>query len=426
MARRARSMFMRVLFYGILMLVVAALGLAGLTGVAVRSMESDTQRLVSWLGTHACRVQATTGLSDFPIPATVYDQDGKVLSTSIQPPLQEVAHFAFPPFAGSIKVVRCTQDQRATYVLLQRPHSSFGLVYMALAFGGVLLMVVLASIPLARSITAPIAQIASSTRQFGNGELTSRVEVNTEDELGDLSRAFNQMADRITVLLRQEKELLANVSHELRTPLARMRVVLEDAQEAPGRTPVALAEISRDLAELERLVDDVLDAVRLEKPGSTEFVLRVEAVSVGELFEAAVARFKRTSPRRALVSHAPASLQVESDSALLLRVIDNVLENARRYSDETSVIQLRAATSSTGVTIEVEDQGIGIEPGDLPRVFTPFFRGDRSRTRATGGVGLGLSICQRIVTAHGGRIDVKSTVDVGTTVVIALPQVGKK
>jgi two-component system, OmpR family, sensor kinase len=122
-----------------------------------------------------------------------------------------------------------------------------------------------------------------------DGDLTARTSIETKDELGDLGRAFNQMADRIGILLRQEKELLANVSHELRTPLARIRVVLEDAQEAPSRTEAALLEMERDLSDLERLVDDVLEAMRLEAESGAhtpaEFMLRREVVSVGLLFQ---------------------------------------------------------------------------------------------------------------------------------------------
>jgi two-component system, OmpR family, sensor kinase len=117
------------------------------------------------------------------------------------------------------------------------------------------------------------------------------------------------------------------------------------------------------------------------------------------------------------------NMQIEGDSALLLRVLDNLLENARRYAEAPSAIHLRAWSSDGRARIEVQDHGIGIDPSDIPRVFTPFFRGDRSRSRATGGVGLGLSICNKIILAHNGVISITSIVNQGTTVLIELPLV---
>jgi signal transduction histidine kinase len=428
----AQRMFARVLRYGILLLLAAAVALATLVGLAMRTIENDSRALTAWLSIRACAVQTAAELKDFPIPTTVYESDGVLVATSVEPALklEPEPHTLFP-VRNRMDVVYCDDEHRELaarrrYAILQNPRLSVGFMFMGLAFIGVLVVVVVASVPLARSITAPIEDIAKTTKSFGDGDLTARTHIQSKDELGDLARAFNQMADRITILLRQEKELLANVSHELRTPLARMRVVLEDAQEAPGRTGTALLEIERDLSDLERLVDDVLDAVRLEaKSGyraSSEFSLRRETVSVHLLFQTSRERFGRSYPQREVISEAHLDLRVDGDSALLLRVIDNLLENARRYSEEPSVIHLRARRSEANVVIEVEDHGIGIEPSDIPRVFTPFFRGDRSRSRATGGVGLGLSICQKIVAAHGGTLSLVSKVNAGTTVLIRLPE----
>jgi signal transduction histidine kinase len=424
------GMFARVLRYGVSMLVVAAVALAGLAGFAIRSVENDTRGLVAWLGTRACSAHSSIELADFPAPVTVYSAEGTVVATSVQPPVVFESPSWTYPLRGRVQRVACKGASSqgrdpASYAVLQRLQPSFGLLQLALAFAGVLFVVVFASIPLARSITAPIEEIAEITRRFGSGDLRSRTNVQTKDELGDLGRAFNLMADRIGILLRQEKELLANVSHELRTPLARIRVVLEDAQEAPGRSVSALLEIERDLSDLERLVDDLLDAMRPE-PGlgataHAAFVLRLETVSLTSLFQTAIDRFRRSFPERSVTIDLLDSLQVQGDSALLLRVLDNLLENARRYSDASSEICLRARSRQANVHIEVEDHGIGIEPSDIPQVFTPFFRGDRSRTRATGGVGLGLSICQKIVLAHGGTLSLQSVVNAGTTVTIGLP-----
>jgi signal transduction histidine kinase len=439
-----RRMLGRVVRYGILLLAAAAIAFATIAGLALHTVEPNTKGIIVWMGARACLANTSDKLRDFPVQVTVYSAGGKVIASNVTPPLD-----ANPGSFGSynstsfvscntLQVISRPSEFGEQYAVMRRPEPLFGLAAMALAFFGVFVIVVLASIPLARSIAAPIEQISRSADQFGNGDLTSRTQIASEDEIGDLGRAFNQMADRITVLLRQERDLLANVSHELRTPLARIRVLLEDAQEAPSRSPTALREIARDLSDLERIVNDLLDAVRLEvgkaPNAKAEFVLRRENVMVSELFDASVERFRRSHPEREVTVQVDSPkigpLALIGDAALLLRVIDNLLENAWRYSDEHTAIHLRARALETAnpdlpkqnIEFEVQDYGIGIEPSDLPRVCTPFFRGDRSRTRATGGVGLGLSICQRIVEAHDGTLSLRSVVDHGTTVVVVLPQ----
>ena len=112
---------------------------------------------------------------------------------------------------------------------------------------------------------------------------------------------------------------------------------------------------------------------------------------------------------------------VSADRALLRRVLDNLIDNARKYSDEGQLITVRARAAEDGLEVEVRDRGIGVEPADLPRLFTPFFRTDRSRARGSGGVGLGLTLARRIVEAHGGTIAFESQIGIGSTVRIRLP-----
>jgi len=236
------------------------------------------------------------------------------------------------------------------------------------------------------------------------------------------------MAERIRALLLSEKELLANVAHELRTPLARIRVALEIAAEGDAAAARAsLDEITVDLSELETLVDDILTATRLEmsegRPGRGGFLLHVEEVAPRALAERAAERFRARHPDRTLdvafVSDLPL---LHVDPVLCRRVIDNVLENAHKYTpDPSRPIRLAVSRTVEGVVFDVEDNGIGIPDDDLPRVFTAFFRSERSRSRGTGGVGLGLTLAKRIVDAHGGAIRAKSARDAGTTVTVVFP-----
>jgi signal transduction histidine kinase len=315
------------------------------------------------------------------------------------------------------------REGRAVYALSthRRPQGD-ALVILAM----VLSVVGVASWLTGRSLARPLARIVGAARAFGAGRLDARAGLPRSDEIGEVATAFDEMADRLTALLRAEKELLANVSHELRTPLARIRVALDLAAEGDTEP---LADIAEDLAELERLISDVLTAARLDLgdaagPGSGGIPpLRQESVDVGELVERAAARFRVAHPERPLVvALAPELPAVDGDPVLLRRVLDNLLENAHKYSrGATDDVELRAARAPGEVRLEVRDRGIGIALEDLPHVFRPFFRADRSRTRATGGLGLGLALARRIVEAHHGTIALESELGKGTRAHVRLP-----
>jgi signal transduction histidine kinase len=280
----------------------------------------------------------------------------------------------------------------------------------------------------ARWIVRPLEGLSRTARAFGAGDLRARTGLVRDDELGDVGRAFDEMAEGLQRLRLAERELLANVSHELRTPLARIRVALDIAGEADAETGRAsMTEIGVDLEELEALIEDILTATRLEladgRAPASGFELHREPIGPDALCARAVERFRARHPGRPLeTSIEPRLPIVEADPVLLRRVLDNLLENAHKYSpDPTRTITLRATKGESLVAFEVADGGIGIQPADLPHVFTPFFRGEKSRSRGTGGVGLGLTLAKRIVEAHGGIIEVMSTVGVGTTVRVVVP-----
>jgi signal transduction histidine kinase len=299
---------------------------------------------------------------------------------------------------------------------------SFQLARVALVIGAVLLALAIASVPLAHGITAPIERLTAAVRRLGEGDLSARAGLCGRGEVGDLGRAFDEMAGRLERLVRAERELLANVSHELRTPLARIRVALELAAEGDReRAQRYLREIGADLTELERMVADVLQAARLDQAAG-DLPLRREPVELSALLGEAASRFRELHPARTLeLEVAPGAGRLEADPALLRRALGNLLDNAAKYSGEATAVRLSARADAGGVALEVRDHGIGIDAADLPRLFTPFFRTDRSRTRGTGGVGLGLALVKRIVEAHGGTVEVESVPEQGTTIRLTLP-----
>jgi signal transduction histidine kinase len=242
--------------------------------------------------------------------------------------------------------------------------------------------------------------------------------------VGELSQAFDDMADRVERLVRSERQLLADVSHELRTPLSRMRVALDlaaDGDVAQARRH--LDGIRSDLAELDRVVGDVLAAARLELgTNGGEVPLRLQRVEPADLVARSAERFRAAHAGRILEVRLGPDLPVlEADPALLRRVLDNLLDNAGTYSEPPSPVVVAARAEGGSLRVEVSDRGIGVEASDLPRIFTPFFRTDRSRARRTGGVGLGLALAKRIVEAHRGTVTFRSEAGRGTTVTFTIP-----
>ncbi|HEX8907670.1 MAG TPA: HAMP domain-containing sensor histidine kinase, partial [Anaeromyxobacteraceae bacterium] len=407
MSRRPRlpvKLFWRVYLNGLLLLILVALAVAAVATAlgrepAGRSPEKFAAYAAARVGElradpaalqrELVRLQEAFGarLTVFEggVPAASSDEEALApLAAEHQPRL---AQGAFKVPGRRFTLAAPVPGSPPAYLVLvgHVPQHSFlrGASFLA----AVLLALALASIPLARAIAAPLERLGRAVRAFGGGDLTARARLSTRGEVGEVASAFDQMADRIQLLVRSEKELLANVSHELRTPLARIRVALEMAEEGDlERSRRYLAEIGTDLEELSRLVDDVLTAARLElaqdRGAAAELPLRRERLEARELVLRAVERFEAAHPGRALALALQDGLpDVDADPALLRRVLDNLLDNARKYSDPGSPIALAARGRADELEIEVRDRGIGIDPADLPRLFTPFFRSDRSRAR---------------------------------------------
>lgn len=334
------------------------------------------------------------------------------------------------PWQDTYAVGIFEQGKLVAYVITDRFEYHRPLSRQFILIGVLLSLLLVGSLLFARSLAVPLRQLARVAREFGSGKLNVRARLDRRDELGAVAKSFDDMADRITALLNGQRELLANVSHELRTPLARIRVALDLATEGDAEAARdALANISTDWGDLDRLVEDVLAAARLDlgmaEPGSLP--LRRDSVDLGDIAHAASERAQVVYPEERLELDIADDLPlIEGDGALLRRVIDNLVDNARKYSEPRSpvILRLRPSAGGDGVQLCVIDRGMGIDAADLPHIWTPFFRTDRSRNRRTGGVGLGLTLVRRIVTAHGGSVDVKSSVGQGTEMTVTLPERG--
>ncbi|WP_437947621.1 HAMP domain-containing sensor histidine kinase [Sorangium sp. So ce296] len=444
--RALRRFLVRVYLHGLLLIFLAGASVFLVLESMVRpAMDQRVDGTTAWVVDHMAlstgdparlerELAALKGRAN--IQLSFYDARGALLATGVHPPLPPlpaeqaarlepgVATPIGPPHTHAVGLF--TDGRRVGHAIAHRAIPASPITPAVVALLAVLLVLAAASIPLARSVARPIERLRGVAQAFGAGQLEVRSAIARQDEIGDLARSFDEMADRLVALRRAEKELLANVSHELRTPLSRIRVVLDLASEGdPQRVRRYLGELAEDLGELERLVNDVLTAARLDlavNPGGLPRLERAPA-DLGDLVEGAATRFRARSPERqlALAVDLDGPVSFTADRSLLRRAIDNLLDNAQKYSDADAPVTLRARLDGGAAVIEVEDRGVGIPEEDLPHLFRPFFRGDQSRTRATGGVGLGLMLARRIVEAHGGRLEIESRVGEGTTARIALP-----
>ncbi|XXF79634.1 HAMP domain-containing sensor histidine kinase [Myxococcaceae bacterium GXIMD 01537] len=369
---------------------------------------------------------------------TLRAADGTLLGTNLPTPTGDFSaaereqlsreRVAFSESRRMLMVATPSQGPVAAYATLERPPPRPPTANNVLFTSVALACTALISALFARTLVPPLRRLASVARSFGSGELGVRTGLRRKDELGQVAEAFDEMAERLTYLLRSQKELLANVSHELRTPLSRIRVALDLADEGDAQLArESLADIAEDLSELERLVEDVLTTARLDfaagAAGGGAPPLRLQRVDAQALLERSAARFRAARPQHRLTVDVQGPLpELEADPVLLRRVLDNLLDNAGKYSEPDTSVWLRAKPVEGGMEVEVADEGIGIDAIDLPHLFTPFFRSDRSRARATGGVGLGLALARRIVDAHGGSLQLDSQPGVGTTVRVRLAQ----
>ncbi|MDQ3333987.1 MAG: HAMP domain-containing histidine kinase [Myxococcota bacterium] len=457
--KRFRSLASKLVLVGLVQLV-----LLGVTGMVISILQGprdeahprevlDAKTLAKLEALADRPAELTAALEELEerrVEISIYDNDKQLVASSVDPPLAIPERRRRPsqprgegPPPRPADLPQPPPDIQRTgrramvigfhmpaaergYLVARGVHSKPSFVtgpLLALICGFTIM--VIGALLTARWIVQPIDRLSRTARALGAGELSARSRLDRSDEIGELGHRIDEMADRIERLLVTEKELLANVAHELRTPLTRIGVALDLAGEGDSEAARAsLAEIAIDIAELETIVDDILTAMRFEV-ASSEFPLKRAVLPPAEIADAAASRLRARHPSRPFVTNVARDLPaIHVDRVLFRRVIDNLLENAHKYSpDGRAPLSLEVACDAKRVVFEVRDKGIGILTDDLPKVFTAFFRGDKSRSRETGGVGLGLTLAKRIVEAHGGTIEITSKPGEGTNVRVAVPAV---
>jgi len=277
---------------------------------------------------------------------------------------------------------------------------------------------------LSRRILSPVKTLTIAARRLGQGDFSQRIEVNDKSEAGEMATAFNSMAGDLERAKELQRNMIADVAHELRTPLSNIQGYLEAVQDGVAKPDTAtIHSLHEEATLLSRLVDD-LQELSLAEAGELKLVCQAE--DVAELINRAVAAMQAQVATKGLsISiNLPDKLPlVNVDYHRISQVLRNLMENAIAHTPEDGTITVTATRQDSLVEVAVVDTGEGIPAEDLPFIFERFHRVDKSRTRATGGSGLGLTIARRFVEAHGGTIQAQSKPGKGSRFSFTMPVV---
>jgi signal transduction histidine kinase len=285
---------------------------------------------------------------------------------------------------------------------------------------------------LSSAITDRLKAIKQVAEQVQRGNLDARVDVHGHDELASLGATFNQTTARLQEAAHKQQELenlrrdlIAWAGHDLQTPLASVRAIVEALADGvvddPDTTQRYLRTAQRDVQNLSLLIDDLFQMAQLDAGGLT---LDREMASLSDLISDTLESFSELANRGQVVLSGEVASEVDPvfmDVQRIGRVLNNLIGNALRHTPPRGIIKVQASRNPKGVLVEVRDSGEGILDSDIPYVFERFYRGEKSRSRSTGGAGLGLAISRGIVEAHGGQIGVESSPGEGACFHFILP-----
>src|SRR5215831_7966845 len=302
---------------------------------------------------------------------------------------------------GDSTVARTSEDGRYWFFFIV-PRMPVGLWFLQPEHLFVILVGVLLCYWLAYHLTRPVRRLQRAVERFGRGDLSARSGSVRRDELGELARTFDRMADRLETLLAAERRLLLDISHELRSPLARLGVAIELARSSDN-LEAPLNRIQKESDRLNELVGQLLQVTRAEGDPAS---LRRDPVRLDELVEQLVddSSIEAASHKCRLNFEQSEPVTVAGDAELLRRAVENVLRNAIRHAPPESSVEVRLARNNGRALVDIRDHGPGVPEDALPRLFDPFYRVETDRNRTSGGIGLGLSIARRAIELHKGAI----------------------
>jgi signal transduction histidine kinase len=296
--------------------------------------------------------------------------------------------------------------------------------FLMLSIGSVIITVIV-SFVFVDILSAPILSLTDSVRQVSLGNTSERARIYSNDEMGNLSEAFNIMVTKLNQVDDQRKRFVSNVSHELRTPLTSVKIIAETLMTSNEENPEVykdfLSDVNSEVDRLNKIIDSLLYLVDLEKK---ELELEYSVTYVNYLIRRVIDMIKPIADQKHIELHYEDTdrVQIVLDQLKIRQCLINIINNAIKYSPPHKHIFITLSTTLKEVSISVKDEGMGIPKEDIPYIFDRFYRVDTARARHTGGSGLGLSIVQQIIQLHLGRIEVQSEQHVGSIFTLILPK----
>ena len=405
----------------------------GALGEALNLYAESAVQVYDSEGPQAFEQYVNRSLKEAGTEIELFDGDGKTLTaptppeaysvaTEIKQTQQHISHvtslgritWGRPVVAPSGRLFIFVTRLRQPYVFRGLPPWGIGLSILA---AGVI------SYLLALYLTSPVKKLKSVVQSFAEGNLEARVAPQLggrHDELADLGREFDHMAERIAALISSQKRLLADISHELRSPLARLTVALELARKnTTGKGTAALDRIEMESERVNALVGQLLALTRLESGAER---VPPETVVLEDVVQQVIddANYEAKPLHKEVRALELAPCVVRGSSELLRSGIENVIRNAIRYTAEGTAIEVSLTTRLDIAVVTVRDHGPGVPDSELQHIFEPFYRVGEARERSSGGVGLGLSIADRTIKLHGGSIRAEN-VNGGLLITIEIP-----
>ena len=382
---------------------------------ALRDLRTRTARC---LGTTPASLIITRDFTVIPLTGPSEKETDTAVATRVRTCVQQARVQQLRPYVAPPALLFVTDPAEPAdqpVFSLSRANS----LRIAWVTGAVLLAAILITVLVGRRLVRPLRALTDAAAQPVDDR--SPMPVAGDDEIGHLARALNDLAERRQHAESQRRAMVSDVAHELRTPLTNIRSWLEAAQDGLTAPDPALLDLLHEEALLlQHIIDDLSD---LAAADAGNLRVHPEQVYAADLLTQ-VSEAHRSAAAKAgvtLTVRVEGDPEAQADPVRLRQMVGNLLSNAIRYTPPGGTVTMTAAAGPDGLTVAVADTGVGIAEQDLPRIFDRFWRADSSRTRATGGSGLGLPIARKLAEAHGGTITATSRPGVGTTMTVRLP-----